>query len=118
MEIWKDITGYENLYQVSNYGRIKTLGNNVNKKEKIRKLGIDRYIKIRLCKNNVKKTIGVHILVARAFIPNSYNLPYVCHKDDNPHNNHFTNLFWGTQQDNMNDKMNKNRWSGGRKSKC
>ena len=117
MEIWKDITEYENLYQVSNFGRIKTLGNDRSKKDKIRKLGFDRYIKIRLCKNNIKKTIGVHILVARAFISNPYNLPYVCHKDDNPHNNHFTNLFWGTQQDNMNDMVKKGR-KNGRKMKC
>jgi hypothetical protein len=118
MEIWKEITGYENLYEVSNLGRIKSLGNGKTKKEKIRKLGVDRYLIIRLCKNNLKKTIGVHVLVAREFIPNPNNLPYVCHKDDNPHNNHVENLYWGTQQDNMDDKMRKNRWVGGRKKKC
>jgi hypothetical protein len=95
-EIWKDIQGFEGLYQVSNFGNIFNVKRNTE-----RKLGYDRYIKIRLCKENKKTTIGVHRLVALHFLENPDNKPYVCHKDNNPHNNHFSNLYWGTQKENI-----------------
>lgn len=55
----------------------------------------------------------VHRLVAQAFIPNPDNLPFACHKDDDPSNNCVENLFWGTQLDNMQDKVRKGRQSAG-----
>lgn len=53
--------------------------------------------------NGVKRHKYVAVLVAEAFIPNPYNLPEVCHIDGNPHNNHVSNLKWGTHADNMDD---------------
>jgi len=62
-----------------------------------------------LVKNGERKPFPVHRLVAEAFIPNPENLPCVCHRDDNPLNNHVDNLFWGTQADNIRDMDIKKR---------
>lgn len=55
------------------------------------------------------KRYGVHRLVAKAYIDNPEGKPIVCHKDDNPKNNHVSNLFWGTQKENMLDMVAKGR---------
>jgi len=107
MEVWKNINGYENIYSVSNHGRVKTLGHNNNKyhpkKEKIR-IPSDRnggYLGVILCKEGVTKMFSSHRLVAEYFIPNPNNLPFVNHKDGNKLNNHYTNLEWCTRSENM-----------------
>ena len=103
MEEWKDIKGYEGIYQISNKGRVKTLGNNKTKKEKIRDGKIDRgYKRISLCKNGKEKKYSIHRLVAEAFLPNPDNLPVVNHKDENKLNNNVENLEWCTQEYNVN----------------
>lgn len=96
-EIWKDIKGYEGLYQVSNLGRVKSLGNG---KEKIRKTNISSngYLSLILVKNKKGKNFSVHRLVAEAFIDNPDNLPCVNHKDENKLNNCVDNLEWCTKQ--------------------
>lgn len=102
-EIWKDIEGYEGLYQVSNLGRIKSLERYVwNRfsyilvKERILKQSNDKYgyCIISLNKNNKGKVFKVHRLVAQAFIPNSLNAPQVNHKDEDKKNNYVDNLEW------------------------
>lgn len=92
-EIWKDILGYEGLYQVSNFGRVKSLKFG---KERILKLTKDKdgYLIVNLYKNNKSKTFKVHRLVAEAFIPNPDNLPQVNHKDEDKSNNILSNLEW------------------------
>ena len=124
-EIWKDIEGYEGLYQVSNFGIVKSLDRTVTRsshsmilKSYILKLWYDKkqYQYVSICKLSVKKHQPIHRLVAKHFIPNPLNLPCVCHKDDNPKNNHATNLWWGTQQDNIKDMMSKKRNSFGERS--
>ena len=91
MEIWRDISGYENLYMVSSYGRIKSLGNGCSNasKERILKQSTNTkgYLHVHLCKNGKDKNFRVHRLVAEAFIPNPNNLPEVNHKDENKQNN-------------------------------
>lgn len=102
-EQWKDIKGYEGLYQVSNLGRIKSFRayNSYTKKyyyrEKILKNKIDTngYPMICLCKDN-KKYIRIHKLVAETFIPNINNYPIINHKDENKQNNNVNNLEWCT----------------------
>jgi hypothetical protein len=116
MEIWKDIVGYEGLYQVSNMGRVKSLARykrNGTKKngepmmyllnEEIKVLQIDKagYQNVYLWKDNKMKFVKVHRLVAQAFIPNPNNYPLVMHMDNNPTNNLPSNLQWGTQKHNM-----------------
>ena len=108
-EIWRDIVGFEGLYQISNFGRVKSLpkftysrGYPQLRKEKILKPGYTGknrcYATVIL---NDGKGYKVHRLVAQAFIPNPDNLPQVNHIDENPFNNHADNLEWCTNQYNV-----------------
>ena len=101
IEEWKDIKGYEGLYQVSNLGRVKSLKFG---KERILKTGVDRYgyISVNLYKNNKRKLCKVHRLVAEAFIPNLENKPEVNHLDEDKTNNMVSNLEWCTRNENVN----------------
>lgn len=105
-EIWKDIKGYEGLYQVSNLGRIKSLPKYNCKYEKILKLHTnkrDGRQSIMLCKDSLtRKRMLVHRLVAITFIKNPLNLHEINHKDENPQNNSVDNLEWCTRKYNMN----------------
>ena len=100
-EIFKDVPGYEGLYQVSNLGRVKSLHDG---KEKIRKPCIDPsgYYYVILCKKGIKTKYSLHRLVALVFIPNPNNYPEVNHKDENKANNQVDNLEWCTRQYNAN----------------
>ena len=101
-EIWKDVVGYENLYQVSNLGNVSTLK---HKKTFILKPAQNGkgYLKVILRNNNKsKKYFFVHRLVAQAFLPNPNNYPVINHKDENPLNNNVNNLEWCTQKYNCN----------------
>lgn len=98
-EIWKNIDGYENKYQISNFGRVRNCKKNLILKPIINKFG---YLKINLYSNKKMKTYLIHRLVAQAFIPNPNNLPIVHHKDENPSNPHVNNLEWCTQKHNLN----------------
>ena len=86
-EFWKDIAGYESLYQVSSFGRVKSLKFG---KEKILKPGANNvnYLCVNLYKDKTSKCFLVHRLVAAAFIPNPDDLPQVNHKDEDKSNNH------------------------------
>lgn len=103
-EIWKDIIGYEGLYQVSNLGNIKSLGNGgTHKTERILSQKITRfgYKTVILHKNGVRKDCRVHRLVAYAFLPNDDDTLVVNHKDGDKCNNRVENLEWCTQSDNV-----------------
>ena len=96
MEEWRDIEGYEGLYQVSSNGRVRSLDRYVKNKGKLdfrkgkilttsnRKNG---YLSVSLSKDGVITTHSVHRLVATAFIPNPNNSPMINHRDENPSNN-------------------------------
>lgn len=110
-EIWKDVKGYENLYQVSNLGRVKSLfywSNIYNKyfpREKILKNNVLKYGYLNVRLKGVTKS--VHRLVAETFIPNPNNLPEVNHKDENPSNCRVDNLEWCTHKYNVQYSKNK-----------
>lgn len=106
-EIWKDISGFEGLYQVSSYGRILSIkrsnltseglhgflcGTSVNGKN---------YLQVNLRSNGNNKTRKIHRFVAETFIPNPKNLPTVNHIDGNKRNNFVDNLEWASYQYNM-----------------
>ena len=113
MEVWKDITGYEGLYQISNYGQVKSLHYHRGASEKIMALKTMRgYKLIGLRKNGVKKIFQVHRLVAKAFIANPYNLEQVNHKDTNKANNHVDNLEWVTARENSLHAIRHGRFKG------
>lgn len=101
-EIWKDINGYEGLYQISNLGNIKSLArktkNQYCKSDSImeKRLSKNGYYRIGLFKNKHQKHFAIHRLVAEAFIPNPSNLPCVNHKDEIKTNNVVDNLEWCT----------------------
>lgn len=98
IEIWKDIEGYEGLYQVSNTGKVRSL--NYNRTGRVQELRLvrdkDGYFMVHLCKNGEGKHHLVHRLVAQAFIPNPDNLPVINHKDEVKTNNRVENLEWCT----------------------
>lgn len=101
-EIWKDIKGWEGLYQVSSHGRVKSF-----RKKEPRLLstciGIHGYCVVLLHDGNGhRKNERVHRLVAQTFIPNPNNYPYINHKDEDKTNNHVENLEWCTAEYNSN----------------
>ena len=99
-EIWRDIEGHEGNYQISNYGRVKSFK---GKKPRILSTCKDSkgYPKATFTEDGKPKTYLIHVLVARAFIPNPDNLPVVHHKDGNPKNNRVDNLMWVTYKQNL-----------------
>lgn len=96
METWKDIKGYENIYQVSTCGRVKRLKGKYSKNERILSPVSDKdgYIMYKLYANGVNKKMYAHRLVASTFIDNPNNFPQVHHKDWNRCNNCIHNLEW------------------------
>lgn len=107
-EIWKDIRGYEGLYQVSNLGRVKSLerldrmGREIKTKILSQSDNGNGYSYVGLYKDKKGKKVGVHRLVAQMFIPNPNNLPQVNHLDEDKYNNKIDNLAWVTNKENSN----------------
>ena len=129
-EIWKDVVGYEGLYQVSNLGRVKSMERYVHKnsggriknaynahiREKVltNTKNSKNYLTVTLSKDKTPDIFFVHRLMAMAFLPNPYNLSDVNHKDENPSNNFIyinedgsvdyekSNLEWCTHKYNCN----------------
>lgn len=114
-EIWKDIVGFEGLYQISSLGRVKSLTRKTidgkQLKEKILKPGIDSkgYYHIILRKDNKSFDKRVHVLVALSFLPNPNNYSDVMHLDESRTNNNVNNLKWGTRKENCNFPLRKER---------
>ena len=111
-EEWKAIQGYEGIYEVSNFGNVRSLprfkrGNFDSKVliegKTIKPVKNNRgYYIVQLSKNNKVKNFSIHRLVAETFIPNPNNFPQVNHKDEDKSNNRVSNLEWMTLKRNIN----------------
>lgn len=93
-EIWKDIFSYDGLYQISNFGNVKSFHRHKDGKTLNPVIATDGYRRIGLRKQNKSKYAAIHRLVASAFIPNPINLPEVNHIDGDKLNNNLLNLEW------------------------
>ena len=89
VEEWRDVTGYEGLYFISNFGRVKNQSELV-----LRQQNCGNHLCVYLYKDKRRKKFYVHRLVAEAFIDNPNNYPIVNHKDENGLNNIVDNLEW------------------------
>ena len=115
-EVYKPIKGYENLYEVSNKGNVKSLVNRYKNTKGIFllnqenvKSGSVTYKRVQL--SNPKKRFLVHRLLAQTFLDNVCNKPHVNHIDNNPSNNHKDNIEWCTHSENMLHCHKQNRCS-------
>lgn len=102
MEEWKDIIGYEGLYQISNLGNVKNVKSQRILKGCTTKKVLYQYIN--LYKDSIKKTHRIHQLVASAFLTNPDNLPQIDHIDRNKLNNKVSNLRYVSRSDNQINK--------------
>lgn len=107
-EIWKDVKDYEGFYQISNFGRVKSLERYDSNKHKLpeRIMNPNResngYYRVYLCRNGKAKRILVHRLVAEAFVERKHEGDNIVnHLDNNPSNNRADNLEWTTYKGNM-----------------
>ena len=115
MEIFKKIHGYEDLYEISNFGNVKSL-----RKNKLMSSGWmnrnkegNAYRFVDLYKKSTKEKKLIHRLVAEHFIENPLNKPCINHIDNNPENNHYSNLEWCTHSENMKHAHKNNRLEHG-----
>lgn len=132
-EEWKDVPGYEDLYQVSNLGQVKSLGRAVWEQWKdgthgrwhifpekilLPKIDTNGYLSVGLyASDKSRKRHRIHRLVASAFLPNNSNLPHINHKDQDTKNNRVDNLEWCSIKYNLSygDRIEKYRKSRGTK---
>lgn len=115
VEIWKDVPGYEGLYQVSSLGKVKSLQKHVKmpnggvfiRKESIMKQRITKYgyADVSLCLSSKKRNFFVHRLVALAHLDNSEFKPEVNHKNGSKIDNRAVNLEWSTPSENVNHSL-------------
>lgn len=106
MEIWRPVTGYENVYEVSDLGNVRR---SLSEKphdgtypgRMLRPFNSYGYRRVILCSKNKTKKFFVHRLVAQAFIPNPTNLPIINHLNFDRSDNRISNLEWCTQKRNM-----------------
>lgn len=93
---WRDVVGYEGLYQINSYGEIRSLKSMMKQKP-----SIDGYTRINLTKDKIHKKHPVHRLVAQSFIDNPLNKPFINHKNGLRSDNRIENLEWCTTSENL-----------------
>lgn len=123
VELWKPVVGYEGLYDVSSYGRVRSLDRVVTHSRcgdtrlrgQIMNLTENRtgYLRVRLCEDGVARTLRVHRLVLTAFVGEPFKGAVCLHLDNNRQNNHVSNLRWGTSSENNMQMRKEGRGSRG-----
>lgn len=120
-EVWKPVKGLEGLYEVSNMGRVKSLGRDIIRRDGSRKVFSPKILKpypannMKHLKVDLRNEQGnrsvrwVHRIVAEAFIPNVGNKPYIDHIDTDPSNNRCDNLRWVTASENSKNPISLER---------
>lgn len=110
---WKYVTGYEDVYMISNYGQVKSLERSFIKRDNKKAYFPEKiltpflrgkyknYYGVKLCRNGIEKTVSVHRLVAKTFVSGYFPGAMVNHKDGNPINNFYKNLEWVTNSQNQ-----------------
>lgn len=100
-EEWKPIPGYEGMYEISNWGRVKSYlycnSQKTSERILVPEHTLNGYYRVTLCKDRKEKRYMIHRLVAQAFVPNPSSLTQVNHKDEDKVNNYFENLEWCDQ---------------------
>lgn len=118
-EIWRDIAGFEGIYEVSNHGRVRSVARSVpvictvqrsyarHVRERILRGGKGRmgHLSVTLWREHIKTLASVHVLVLEAFVGPRPEGHYGCHIDGRPENNRLSNLYWGTPAQNSADKL-------------
>ena len=124
-EVWKDIEGFEGIYQVSNFGRVKSLDREITnlvgrtysvKGVVLRQTLRNGYQRVILSLDGKATHVSVHRLVALAFVDNPENKEYVHHIDSDKMNNHMDNLEWATPLENSRDARINNLYISGSRS--
>lgn len=111
-EEWKDIVGSDGLYQISNLGRVRSLLDSANIKILRPQVYGCGYLKVHVRVNGRRKQLGVHRLVAEAFVPNPNTLPEVNHINCVKTDNRACNLEWVSHKDNILNRDNSNCFNG------
>lgn len=126
-EIWKPVVGYENTYEVSNLGNVRSLDRYVANRAGVKTFVKGKqlapikntygYLRVNLCNDTGRKSYFIHRLVAVAFLKNPKNLPQINHKDEIKTNNIVSNLEWCDAKYNINYGGHNTRVSENRKNK-
>jgi hypothetical protein len=98
IEEWKDIKGYDGVYQISNMGRVKSF--HKKQPKMLKPIYFGDYLGVQLCGNGVKNKHYIHRLVVESFLTNTHEKNQVNHKDGNKINNVLSNLEWCTASEN------------------
>lgn len=119
-ERWVDIKGYEGMYQVSDLGRVRSLRRDYRTEDKILKPRPDKkgYYRVALCKDSKCKDRKIHQLVLEAFVGPKPDGFVACHWNDQKNDNRLDNLRWGSESENMYDRVRNGRHYYARARSC
>ena len=127
MEKWAEIQDYKSIYLISNLGRVKSIKRETKfntgigiRAERILKQSKSRFYPMVYLyyENGERKSVTVHSLVAKSFVPNPKNLTEIDHIDGNPENNNAENLRWVTHKENCNNPISLQRYKGRKSAKA